>query len=75
MADLTPDERKLYNFLVERGSPANQDHIQAQCMLEDSELLEAINGLIQKSRIELYNQGNTALFSAITEENLEIHKV
>jgi len=75
MADLSKEETRLYQFLLKRGTPADQQHIQQGCNFEDQELARALNGLIQKSRIEIFNQGANILFSAVPEENLASHKV
>ena len=75
MADLSKIEQKLYQFLLQRGTPANQEQIQAKIKLDEQELAQVLNGLIQKTRIEIYNQGSSVLFSAVPEESLAEHKM
>lgn len=68
MTDLTPNELKLFQFLKQNGAPANQDQISSKCTFEeDAHLEEALNGLLRKSRVEIFQKGKVPYFSAVAE--------
>ena len=76
MENLSREEEKLYQFLVKRGTHANRDQIQESCKFESDQVLsQAINGLIQKSRLELFHQGSNLVFRAIAETDLAAHQM
>lgn len=70
MSDLTEHEQKLLQFLTKHGTPANQEQIQATCRFEDKALQEALNGLLTKSRVEIFNKGKQLYFSAVSDHDI-----